>query len=124
LEVGKLTWAVGVLSGFCISCALVVATFHLDFGMPTHWGEMGLLFLLTAMFSLPGFLLFRLVFWLAGIKQWFAFALAGAMNGYFALSLFLGHFDLNPVFVLLGLLGGVICWVSEVGIAGSIAVRG
>ena len=124
MEAGKLTWAAGVLLGYCIACALVVAAVHLDFGMPTHLGELGLLFLLVAMFSLPGFLLFRLVFWLAGTKHWLAFAVAGAMNGYFALSLFLGHFDLNPAFILFGLLGGVICWASEIIIAGSIPVRG
>ena len=102
---------------------MVVAIVHWDSGMPSHVGELGLFWLLTVMMSLPGFLLFRMVFWMAGIKRWFAFALAGSINGVLALWFFTGYFRLHTEFAFIGLVGGLICWAFEVIIAGRIAVR-
>jgi hypothetical protein len=123
VELGKLKWAVGILFGYVVACAMVVAVVHMGSGMPSHLGALGLFWLLVAMFSLPGFLFLRLVFWVTGIKRWFAFALAGSMNGILALWYFTGYFRLHPDFAFIGLLGGLISWAVELAFAGRIAVR-
>jgi len=129
--VGRDRWYVWpILAGYlvaCLSASLVMATYMASRSMGDASPGAAFFYALiyglpmVLLFAAPGFLLLR--FALHRLRRFdpVSFALAGAINGYGAVSLVFGADTLevylkyppDPAFAAAGAVGGVVCWLVE-----------
>jgi hypothetical protein len=121
-------------AGYTVACAAAAVSFGLvlsartaavdgvtpamieSFVLGTMWSALGIFAL-----SLPTFLVLRGLLHLGRRSDPVSFALSGAVNGYGLVSLVMGadtwelyfRYPPDPVFALIGGIGGVACWRTE-----------
>jgi hypothetical protein len=119
----KWRWIAAVLLGYALACAAVVVIHQGAAQWPFTWVALSNGWLLTATMSGPGFVVLRGLLWAMRTVHWFSFAVAGALNGVAALSIFGGKLMPNVWFAAMGLVVGLIYWAVERKIARTIVVR-
>ena len=120
---GKWRWVLVLVLGYALACAAVAVMHQAMVGWPFTPVALGSSWLLTAVTSLPGFILLRLALWKTGTTSWIAFAMAGAANGLIAPLFVGGGLMLNPWFAAMGAGAGLLYWGAEKMAAAKIGER-